>query len=365
MSRRMIIGTSIGAVLVLLLGATAVWATTYDRNTANRLLSGTEIGGVPVGGMRPEHAVRVLRDHLEQPLHRDLRLLAGDAELTTTPWELGYRINVRAPVRRALGEGGGTLVTRIWKRLFGSPEKIIDVRPKWTEGAMDDVLARAAEAAKVEPQDAAIDASSGWVRVTPPTRGRELDMEASRESLRIAAELGDDEVRLSTRTLEAEVGRDAFEKVILVRTGENRLYLYRNGSIAKSWPVATGAPGFATPTGTWRVVSKLVNPSWINPGSAWARGMPARIPPGPNNPLGTHALALDASGILIHATPDHGSIGYSVSHGCIRMLPADEVELFGQVEVGTPVVIVEAGPPRERGSAPVAGDPVDAAAVNF
>jgi L,D-transpeptidase ErfK/SrfK len=144
------------------------------------------------------------------------------------------------------------------------------------------------------------------------------------------------------------------------------LYLYENGKITKTWPVATGQPAYPTPTGTFQVVSKIVNPTWTNPGSSWSGGMPATIGPGPNNPLGTRALALSASGILIHATPDVGSIGFSVSHGCIRMNPSDEMDVFGRVDAGTPVAIVNAGPPRARGSsAPAPATPDQAASTQY
>jgi L,D-transpeptidase ErfK/SrfK len=93
--------------------------------------------------------------------------------------------------------------------------------------------------------------------------------------------------------------------------------------------------------------------------------MPARIAPGPNNPLGQRALALDAPAILIHGTPDRSSIGFSVSHGCIRMLPENEQELFDSVEVGTPVVIVHAAPAKDRLADPTPTDPNQAAAVLF
>ena len=77
------------------------------------------------------------------------------------------------------------------------------------------------------------------------------------------------------------------------------------------------------------------------------------VPPGPSNPLGTKALALDAPGILIHATSNTGSIGYSESHGCIRMTEADEAELFSMVPVGTRVAVAQVTPPRPKGSAPI------------
>jgi len=96
-----------------------------------------------------------------------------------------------------------------------------------------------------------------------------------------------------------------------------------------------------------------VNPSWHNPGSAWARSLPAVIGPGPNNPLGTRALRLDAPAILIHATANRGSIGFSESHGCIRMTEENEAELFSMVDVGTRVAVVQVTPPRPKGSAPI------------
>jgi L,D-transpeptidase ErfK/SrfK len=131
------------------------------------------------------------------------------------------------------------------------------------------------------------------------------------------------------------------------------LYLYENGQIVKQWPVATGAQGYLTPEGVHRITQKIVNPSWHNPGSAWARGLPKVIGPGPNNPLGTKALRLDAPAILIHATANRSSIGYSESHGCIRMTEENEAELFSMVDVGTRVAVVQVTPPRPKGSAPI------------
>ena len=70
----------------------------------------------------------------------------------------------------------------------------------------------------------------------------------------------------------------------------------------------------------------------------WAKGEKP-VPPGPGNPLGTRWMGLDAAGVGIHGTPDAASIGYSASHGCIRMRIPDAEWLFTQVSVGTPVYI--------------------------
>jgi lipoprotein-anchoring transpeptidase ErfK/SrfK len=103
--------------------------------------------------------------------------------------------------------------------------------------------------------------------------------------------------------------------------------------------VATGQSQYPTPLGRWHVVVKWRNPWWYPPNSAWAKGEKP-VPPGPGNPLGTRWMGLSASGVGIHGTPDDASIGYSASHGCIRMHIPDAEWLFNHVTVGTTVFIV-------------------------
>ena len=67
------------------------------------------------------------------------------------------------------------------------------------------------------------------------------------------------------------------------------------------------------------------------------------VGPGPDNPLGTHALYLGFPQYLIHGTNKPFSIGMRVSHGCLRMYPEDVAELFDLVEPGTPVTLVHQG----------------------
>ena len=71
----------------------------------------------------------------------------------------------------------------------------------------------------------------------------------------------------------------------------------------------------------------------------WAKGLKP-VPPGPSNPLGTRWMGLNAPGVGIHGTDEPTSIGYSASHGCIRMQVPDAEWLFDHVDVGTTVYIV-------------------------
>ena len=120
----------------------------------------------------------------------------------------------------------------------------------------------------------------------------------------------------------------------------DRLYLYDGFDLTKTYTVATGQSLYPTPLGHFEVVIKERDPWWYPPaGSAWAVGKQP-IPPGPGNPLGTRWMGLSAPGVGIHGTPEDGSIGYSLSHGCIRMHIPQAEWLFDHVDVGTPVYIV-------------------------
>jgi hypothetical protein len=148
-------------------------------------------------------------------------------------------------------------------------------------------------------------------------------------------------VRVPMRRVRPLVTRANFGPVIVVRRHSHRLYLFRGMRLQSVFPVGTGRPSFPTPLGRFTVVVKIRRPWWYPPASSWAEGLKP-IPPGPGNPLGTRWMGLSARDIGIHGTPDAASVGYSRSHGCIRMLPREAAWLFRRVRVGTPVFIVAA-----------------------
>jgi lipoprotein-anchoring transpeptidase ErfK/SrfK len=147
------------------------------------------------------------------------------------------------------------------------------------------------------------------------------------------------DVKLQFTTAKPTVTRASYGPVIVIRRGANRLYLYQGMRFVRMFGVATGQSVYPTPLGRWHIVVKARNPWWYPPNSAWAAGEKP-VPPGPGNPLGTRWMGLSASGVGIHGTPDDASIGYSASHGCIRMHIPDAEWLFNHVTVGTTVFIV-------------------------
>jgi lipoprotein-anchoring transpeptidase ErfK/SrfK len=114
---------------------------------------------------------------------------------------------------------------------------------------------------------------------------------------------------------------------------------YENLKLAREYTVAVGQAGYDTPTGVYNIESKQVDPVWNVPNSDWAGALAGTtVPPGPQNPLKARWMGIYA-GAGIHGTDDLGSLGSAASHGCIRMAVPEVIELYDQVDVGTPVYI--------------------------
>jgi len=196
------------------------------------------------------------------------------------------------------------------------------------------------------PRNAAYYYSSGRLRWRPAVYGRTFNAVAARAAITkaLAAEAASGTARptmyMGYRTVKPAVTNARLGRAILIDLSQRRLWLYDHSRFLKSFRVAVGMPGYQTPRGVFGVIAKRKNPSWGNPGSAWASNMPSYIPPGSRNPLGTRALYLSASGIRIHGTAQTSSIGHAASHGCIRLTNHNVEILYPLVPVGTKVFIV-------------------------
>lgn len=140
----------------------------------------------------------------------------------------------------------------------------------------------------------------------------------------------------------AHVLPDAPRRGIVINLADQRLYYFAPKAVV-SYPVGTGRAGCETPLGETHVAGKRAAPSWTPPETIRAERpeLPAVVPPGPDNPLGTFALDLGWPEYVIHGTNKPLGIGRRVSHGCIRLYPEDIERLFKAVPIGTPVTIVD------------------------
>lgn len=145
---------------------------------------------------------------------------------------------------------------------------------------------------------------------------------------------------------------DVERKGVVINIAELRLYYYpevQEGETPRveTYPIGIGRDGFDTPLGITKTTMRLEDPAWYPPESvrqeAAERGdpPPSVVPPGPDNPLGQHAILLDIPGYLIHGTNQPDGIGMRASRGCIRMHPDDIKAVFEQIPNGTQVNIID------------------------
>lgn len=129
---------------------------------------------------------------------------------------------------------------------------------------------------------------------------------------------------------------------IVINLPERRLYYFERGYLVYDFPVGIGRDGLETPFGSTKVVAKKEAPTWRPTAEARRSDpdLPAVVPAGPDNPLGTHALYLGWSNYLIHGTNRVYAIGRRATRGCIRLYPDDIVKLYASVSVGTPVSVI-------------------------
>jgi len=142
---------------------------------------------------------------------------------------------------------------------------------------------------------------------------------------------------------------DTLRKGVVINLAAMRLFYFKvNGKLlaVSTYPVGVGTEERPTPRGQMYVKRKKFRPTWYVPSSIAEdhrkKGdiLPPKVPPGPLNPLGEHALYLSKSGYLVHGTNKPASIGIRATNGCIRLYPEDIKRLFENTPVKTPVKIV-------------------------
>jgi lipoprotein-anchoring transpeptidase ErfK/SrfK len=325
-----------------LVGASGVAATARVHDGADRMLKGMRIDGVSVSGMTRRQALAVVQRDAARKLQNPVTVVANDRRFIVTPAQLGRVAELSETVDRALRGGRLPWIAKLWYRVSGqSTNHDFPMLYNDNSAQVASFVASVAGRADRTMQNAAIVLSNGRLDVRHARSGWSLDQPAGRSMVASALAAGHaTSVTMPAEVMLPRVTDSQAGATITIDKSSNQLTLYNGLEVVKRYPVATAKSGFTTPSGTWKVVDKIVNPSWTNPApNGWGAGMPLVIPPGPGNPLGTRALRLNSPGILIHGTFEAGSVGTYASHGCIRMSIADSVDLFQRVQVGTKVLV--------------------------
>jgi lipoprotein-anchoring transpeptidase ErfK/SrfK len=285
--------------------------------------AGVSIGGIRVAGLSAEPA----RTRIDAAFARPVRIVADGKLLRVGPAQIGATGSVDAAISSALN---------------ATPRSKIALPVRYSTAKVDKLVARLAHLYDRPAVDATVTgATSSGPTFAAAKPGRAVDQRTMRAA--IVGLLRDGTrtpLLLMTNRVAPKRTLANFGSAIVVTRGANTLRLYNGHQLVRTFRVATGQAIYPTPAGIWHIMDKQRNPWWYPPVyDDWAKGLKP-VPPGPSNPLGTRWMGLNAPGVGIHGTDAPTSIGYSASHGCIRMHVPDAEWLFEHVRVGTPVVIL-------------------------
>jgi lipoprotein-anchoring transpeptidase ErfK/SrfK len=284
---------------------------------------GVTLAGVAIGGLDPDTAAQAVLDAFDRPV----TLRFQTTKIQAAPSLFALSVPIDSAIAKALTVAPGT--------------------PLALRATIDRSLVRAFVAKLAHRFNRKPVASRLLLRrlkpyVTKSLVGRTINQSTTVRDLTDELVHGSRApIRMKARFTKPTVTEKTIGPVIVIRRGSNTLTLYNGSKLVRRFGVATGQKIYPTPLGRFQIVVKWKNPWWYPPASPWAKGEKP-VPPGPDNPLGTRWMGISSPGVGIHGTPQPQSIGYSLSHGCIRMLIPQAEWLFEHVNVGTPVYIVSA-----------------------
>jgi lipoprotein-anchoring transpeptidase ErfK/SrfK len=297
---------------------------TTTTTPGQAIADGVAINDVDLGGMSADQAIETVQSAFGLPL----TLQFDTTTITVSPALLGLRVSADTAVARALTALPGTALT---------------LRAGYDAAKVRALIGKLATRFNRTPVSSRLFLRGQKPFVTKPVLGRKLDRDRAFADITqqlVYAKRAT--IMLKAKFTQPPITPATIGPVIVIKRGSNKLTLYNGMKTVRVFTVATGQNIYPTPLGRFQIVVKWKNPWWYPPtNDAWAKGLKP-VPPGPNNPLGTRWMGLSAPGVGIHGTDEPASIGYSLSHGCIRMLVPQAEWLFDHVNVGTPVFIVSA-----------------------
>lgn len=336
------------SVLMLLFSVASMWAVVSDYELRGIVSKGVTLVGHDLSGMTGPQVRATIEEAVSAPMMRPVTITGDNKSWVLDPKGI-VAVDVESMSNQAYApRRNATLVARLASQLTGQPLPA-DVKPVYSvdTSVVAAWVGQTATQVNREPVNATRSAVKYAIRVTPAVYGASVEETTATE--RIAEALTADVaiatasrvVSLPVNPIKPKVLESSFKTAIIVSLSQCRIYLYKGAKLVKSYSCAPGRAGFPTPRGDFVIQSKQRYAPWINPGTAWAAGMPAVIPGGPGNPMGTTKIGINYPGVFMHGVPsgEYGSIGTHASHGCMRMMPSSALDLYGRVNIGDPVFI--------------------------
>jgi lipoprotein-anchoring transpeptidase ErfK/SrfK len=337
-----IVAVFVGAVVVV--GA----AYAYDSSRDDHIAKGVSVAGVDVGGLSASQARTRLGNRLLGRLERPVRVRVAGQRFKLTAARAHLAADIDGMVEEAVSKSReGALPVRVWRSVT-SAKVSADVEPRvsYSAVAVQDFIRHVRGAVNRPAQDASVKFQTAALPAIPSRSGLRLrasglrrDVEAALASLgskrRVRGVVVKTKPKVTTSKLAGK-----YPVVLTVDRGGFKLRYFKNLKLKKTYRIAVGQVGLATPAGLYAIQNKAVNPVWHVPNSAWAGDLAGKVIPGgvAENPLKARWMGIYA-GAGIHGTADVGSLGSAASHGCIRMAVPDVEELYDKVPVKTPVFI--------------------------
>lgn len=337
-----IVAAVIGLV-VLVAGAYA-----YDGSQKEEISRGVTISGIDVSGMTRAEATRALRNQILAPQRKPVTVRFEKKQFTLPADKLKIHADISGAVDRAFEESrSGNLPSRVFREVTGGEvQAAIPAKVGYSKPAVNQFVREVADGIQLDPVDASVAATGDSLSVVKGQDGHKLRdnqltdrlnslLENGRGSRALTAQV----TTLKPKVTTADVASE-YPTYLTLNRSTFQLKLWKDLKLAKTYTVAVGQVGLDTPAGLYTIQNKQVDPAWHVPNSAWAGDMAGQVVPGgtAENPLKARWMGIyDGAGI--HGTDATYSLGSAASHGCVRMAIPDVIDLYDQVDVGTPIYI--------------------------
>lgn len=330
--RRIVILCCIAASAVPAAPASAQQPLPGERIAAGITAAGTDLSGLTF----EEAAARLQSVHGERLVRGLITVQAADITWKLKTADADVSFDATTSAKRALYAG----------RTAGGRPVDVPLAVSFTKRAVDRFVARIKRRLSRRARDSRLKISIRRVRVTRSRRGRDIGDKTLAKQ--IGAAIGDPRITrvfkprlISVKPkLTADKLRRSATTVITIERSSFTLRLFKRLKVVKTYRVAVGQPGYATPAGRFAIQSKQVNPVWSVPNSPWAGELAGTTVTGGSaqNPLKARWMGVSGP-VGIHGTDVVSSIGTRASRGCIRMRVPDVIALYKRVSIGTPVLI--------------------------
>jgi lipoprotein-anchoring transpeptidase ErfK/SrfK len=332
--------------VVVACGGVVAAAYGYDRSQSDMIAKGVHVRGINIGGLSAS-AARAKLHRAYKVLERPLVLRYHGGHMVLTGRKAEVHVNIDALVSQALARSRhGSFLSRAWRELTDGHVNS-EVRPHvaYSRDVVQTVVDKLRARLDEVPVDAILLPTFDKLALKSGHRGSEVKAALLRWRMKhaLVSRHARRVIKVPVRRLQPKVTVETLRKqnpsYITIDRGAFTLRVYKNLKFVKSYGIAVGQAGLETPAGIYHILDKQVDPWWHVPNSAWAGSLAGQwIPPGPSDPLKARWMGI-FNGAGIHGTEETWSIGHAVSHGCVRMLISDVIDLYDRVSVGTPVYI--------------------------